>query len=98
MNRKEMEEVIMKDRTETTQLIRDKLKSKLSKKRYKELMSRRLCYECASPDINIFKDSERKGKKMDCYCNKCKEEQYTVSFSWWLGEGYKRNFKQRLKL
>ena len=60
-------------------------------------MDKWLCGECASPDIYIFNDSERKNKEMDCYCNDCKEEQYIVS-SWWLGEGYKRNFKQRLKL
>ena len=90
-------EEIINEVTETNELILAHFKSKLSKKRYKELMSKRLCYECGSPDINIFKDSDRKEKEMNCYCNKCKEEQYTVSFSWWLGTGRLRYFKQRLK-
>jgi len=52
-------------------------------------VSKWLCNECASPDIHIFNDFSsylRKNAEMDCYCNDCKEEQYTVS-SWWLGYG-----------
>ena len=49
-------------------------------------MDKWLCSECASPDIHIFNDSERKDKEMDCYCNDCKEEQYILSFSWWINK------------
>jgi len=42
-------------------------------------MSNYVCNECTSDDIEIIKD---KSNEMDCYCNNCKQENYTVSL-WW---------------
>ena len=39
-------------------------------------MSNYVCNECTSDDIEIIKD---KSNEMDCYCNNCKQENYTVS-------------------
>lgn len=43
-------------------------------------MSNYVCDECTSDDIEIIKD---KSNEMDCYCNNCKKENYTVSL-WWI--------------
>lgn len=49
-------------------------------------MSKWLCNECASDDIQIIKDDN---KEMQCFCNDCKEEQYIVS-SWWINKGVRQ--------
>ena len=48
------------------------------------LMSNYVCNECTSDDIEIIKGSG----EMECYCNNCKHESYTVSL-WWTD-----NFKE----
>ena len=45
-------------------------------------MSNYVCNECTSDDIEIIKD---KDNEMDCYCNNCKQENYTVSL-WWTNQ------------
>ena len=44
-------------------------------------MSNYVCNECTSEDIEIIKGSS----EMDCYCNNCKQETYTVSL-WWTNQ------------
>ena len=44
-------------------------------------MSNYVCNECTSDDIEIIKGSG----EMDCYCNNCKQENYTVSL-WWINK------------
>jgi len=45
-------------------------------------MSNYVCNECTSDDIEIIKD---KNNEMDCYCNNCKKETYTISL-WWTNQ------------
>ena len=45
-------------------------------------MSNYVCNECTSDDIEIIKD---KNNEMDCYCNNCKQETYTISL-WWTNQ------------
>ena len=47
-------------------------------------MSNYVCNECTSDDIEIIKGSG----EMECYCNNCKHESYTISL-WWTD-----NFKE----
>ena len=44
-------------------------------------MSNYVCNECTSEDIKIIKGTS----EMDCYCNNCKKETYTVSL-WWTNQ------------
>ena len=50
-------------------------------------MSNYVCNECTSDDIEIIKD---KSNEMDCYCNNCKQENYTVSL-WWTNKQENEN-------
>jgi len=43
-------------------------------------MSNLLCDNCTSSNIELIKD---KDNEMDCYCNNCNAEHYTVS-KWWI--------------
>ena len=43
-------------------------------------MSNLLCDNCTSSNIELIKD---KDSEMDCYCNDCNAEHYTVS-KWWI--------------
>ena len=45
-------------------------------------MNNLLCDNCTSSNIEIIKD---KDSEMDCYCNDCNTENYTVS-KWWINE------------
>ena len=45
-------------------------------------MNNLLCDNCTSSNIEIIKD---KDSEMDCYCNDCNTEHYTVS-KWWINE------------
>ena len=42
-------------------------------------MKNLLCDNCASGNIEIIKD---KNNEMDCYCNDCNAEHYTIAECW----------------
>ena len=54
-------------------------------------MSNYVCDECTSDDIEIIKD---KSNEMDCYCNNCKQENYTVSL-WWIERSKTNELRQK---